>query len=154
MVKAFLQNILRPKLVRMQLQAATKDDAIRELVDILDQGGLLKDRAEAERVVFERERAMSTGMENGIAIPHGKTDMVNSLVVSIGLKPKGLDFQAVDGQPSRILLLTLSPPGSTGPHLRFMAEVSKILRNADVRAKLLQTQTPEQLVQLLIAAAP
>jgi len=153
MTQAFFRSVLRPELVRLRLQATTKDDAIHELLSILDEAELLRDRGEAERVVFEREQAMSTGMENGIAIPHGKTDSVNHLLVGIALKPDGIDFSAFDRQLTTILILVISPLHNTGPHLRFMAEISKILRNADVRERILRAQSPEEVVSIIVSAA-
>lgn len=153
MTKSFLQSVLQPSLVQLTLNAARKDEAIKALLDIPDRQGLLKNRQEAERVVFERERAMSTGMEQGIAIPHGKTDTVDKLLVAVALKPEGLEFSALDGQPSRIFILVLSPLASTGPHLRFMAEISKILRRAEVRDAVLKAADPQALVDILVNAA-
>jgi mannitol/fructose-specific phosphotransferase system IIA component (Ntr-type) len=153
MTATFLRSVLRPEHVRLCLQASLKDDAIRELIGILDEAGLLKNRDEAERVVFDREQAMSTGMENGIAIPHGKTDTVDNLLVGLALKPDGIDFCSFDKQPSTILIIVISPLRNTGPHLRFMAEISKILRNPDTRRLILEARTPEQVVNAIIGAA-
>lgn len=149
MAQNFLRDALSPSLVRMQLESDTKEGVIRELIDILDRAGLLSDRAEAERVVLEREDVMSTGMEHGLAIPHGKTDTVDRLLVSMGLKPEGMDFDCMDGEPARILLLTLSPASSTGPHVRFMAEVSRLMSSGEVREQVLSAQTPEDIVEVL-----
>ena len=145
--------MLRPERVRLRLQATTKDDAIRELLSILDDAQLLRDRGEVERVVFEREQAMSTGMENGVAIPHGKTDSVDRLLVGIALKPEGIEFNAFDRRLSTILIVVISPLQNTGPHLRFMAAISKILRNPDVRQRILRAQSPEEVVSIIVSAA-
>ena len=133
----------------MRLKADTKDEAIRELVGILAEAGLLGDRGEAERVVLERERVMSTGMEAGIAIPHGKTDTVDRLVVGLALKAEGIDFDCADGKPARILLVTLSPACRTGPHLRFMADITRLLRDPGLREAVLNAATPREVVSLL-----
>ena len=96
MATSFLRNALRPEFVRVSMAAETKEEAIRELVGILEAGGVLPDPEEALRVVCEREKVMSTGMERGIAIPHGKTDTVDSLHVAFATKPEGIDFDSVD----------------------------------------------------------
>lgn len=142
-----LQNALVPAQAKPRMAASTKQAAITELLDMLDSAGVLSNRAEAERVVFERERRMSTGLENGVAIPHGKTDAVDRLLVAVGTKPEGIDFDCADGKPARFLILTLSPASGTGPHIRFMAEVSRLLHSDSVRNKALAAQTPEALVQ-------
>jgi mannitol/fructose-specific phosphotransferase system IIA component (Ntr-type) len=145
----FLKNVIRHDLVKPRLQSEGKNEIILELIDILDSHGLLKDRKEAERVVIDRERMMSTGLEKGIAIPHGKCESVDQLVVAIGLKPDGVDFDSADGELSKIFLLTLSPAGRSGPHIRFMAEISKLLQDDKLRSKVLAAQTSSEIVRLL-----
>ena len=149
MLPSILRHALRAEAVKLRLAAECKADAIRELVQTLDKAGLLPDAADALRVVEAREKVMSTGMENGIAIPHGKTDSVGQLVVAIGLKPEGIDFDSVDGEPTRIVLLTVSPASKSGPHLRFMADVTRILRDADLRERILSAETAAEVVRLL-----
>lgn len=153
MASSFFQSVLKPELIRMHLAATTKEAAIKELLDIVELSGALRDRAEAERIVFERERCMSTGMECGIAIPHGKTNTVDRLVVAMALKPEGLDFDSVDKVAANVFIITLSPVTQTGPHLRFMAEVSTLLRSARMRASLMAAKTPEEVISVLTADA-
>lgn len=133
----------------MSLAAETKVDAIRELVGILASAGLVSDASEAERVVMQREAVMSTGMEQGVAIPHGKTDTVDRLVAAVAIKPGGIDFDCADGEPARILIITLSPASRPGPHLRFMAEASRLLHDARVRERVLTAQSRNELVTVL-----
>jgi PTS system nitrogen regulatory IIA component len=152
MTASFLWQILKPNLIRMSLKSRTKPEIIHELVGILDAAKLLKDRADAESVVLAREAMMSTGMENGVAIPHGKTDTVDGLLVAMALCPEGVDFDCLDRKPAQILIITLSPASRTGPHIRFMAEISRILRNADLREQVLKAMTPEEVVDILLHA--
>lgn len=146
MAQSFLSKSLDPRHVKPRLESEDKAGVIRELIAILADAGAIPDREAAETVVFEREKTMSTGMEHGVAIPHGKTDTVDSLIVSMGLKPEGVDFQCIDGQPARILILTLSPASRTGPHIRFMAGISKLLRDSAVRDRLLECQTVDEIM--------
>ena len=150
MPASILRQALRPEVVKLRLEATTKDEAIRELVQILDDAGCLPDPAEALRVVEGRERVMSTGMENGLAIPHGKTDTVPQLVVAMGLKPAGIEFDSVDGDPATILLITVSPASKSGPHLRFMADVTRLLRDGEMREQVLTAASPSEVVGLLV----
>jgi len=85
--------------VVLGLKSTTSSPVIEEMVDTLVAAGQIKDRAVALQAILERERKMSTGMQNGIAIPHGKTSAVDTLVSLVGLKPEGLDFESLDGQP-------------------------------------------------------
>lgn len=89
-------------------------------------------------------------MQNGIAIPHGKTDSVDCLVAALGIKREGIDFGALDGQPSTIFVMTVSPDSRTGPHIQFLAEVSRPLNDASVRAKILSASTREEVLKLLL----
>ncbi|MCF7853425.1 MAG: PTS sugar transporter subunit IIA [Candidatus Pacebacteria bacterium] len=144
-----LRSFLKPELVRVNISATCKREAILTLLNIVDDAGSLRDRDEAERVVFERERNMSTGLERGVAIPHGKTDSVDNLLVAIATKPDGLDFDSADGQPAKILVLTLSPAGRSGPHIRFMAEISRLLRDDVLRRRVVEAQSADEIVSLL-----
>ena len=149
MSSSFLRNALSPEFVRVSMAAETKEEAIRELVGILETGGVLPDPEEALRVVYEREKVMSTGMERGIAIPHGKTDTVDSLHVAFAVKPEGIDFDCADGEPARILIVTISPASRSGPHIRFMAEISRLLQDTGLRDRVLAAASPEEIVRLL-----
>ena len=96
-----LRKVLSVDTIALDLKSDTKDGIIEEMIDLLMAAGKirdLKDKKEALRVVLERERKMSTGMQNGIAIPHGKTDRVDNLVAAVALKKSGVDFGSLDGQ--------------------------------------------------------
>ncbi len=150
---SIIESALRPELVKLHLENTEKKAIIRELVQILADAKVIGDQAAVEKALLERERQLSTGLHDGIAIPHGKTDAVDKLHVAIGLKPEGVDFDCVDGQPARIFIITVSPASQTGPHIRFMADISRLLRQADVRSRLLSAQTQEEVVALLITEA-
>lgn len=147
-----LRKVLAADTISLALKSDTKEGIIEEMIDLLMAAGKirdLKDRKEALRVVLERERKMSTGMQNGIAIPHGKTDRVDTLVAAVALKKEGVDFGSLDGQPSRIFVMTLSPDTRTGPHIQFLAEISRQLSDASVREKVLAAERPEDVLQIL-----
>jgi Kef-type K+ transport system membrane component KefB/mannitol/fructose-specific phosphotransferase system IIA component (Ntr-type) len=131
-----------------RLRGTTKQDAIEELLDLLDRAGLLRDRAAAAAAVWERENSMSTGMQHGIAIPHGRTDAVDRLVCAVGLCPAGIDFESIDGAPARMIVLTLSPRRAATPHVQFMSTISQILDEAGRKA-LLACETPAAMAAVL-----
>lgn len=133
------------------LKAATKAEAIERLLELLVAGGKVSDANAAREAVLARERKMSTGMKNGIAIPHGKTDAVDGLVACLAISEEPIDFESLDGLPSRIFIMTLSPPSKTGPHLQFLAEVSQLFKSPDRRQALLDARTPEALLEALYA---
>ncbi len=136
--------------ISLDLQGATKEAILAEMVDLLVASGHIRDRDAVLKAIVDREKRMSTGMQNGIAIPHGKTDSVDCLVAALGIKRGGVDFEALDGQPSNIFVMTVSPDSRTGPHIQFLAEISRPLNDAAVRAKLLAATTREDVLKLLL----
>ncbi|MDR1933772.1 MAG: PTS sugar transporter subunit IIA [Spirochaetales bacterium] len=135
--------------VTADLQGATKQEIIESLLDMLMSTGKVKDREAALAAVLDREKKMSTGMENGIAIPHGKTDAVEELVAAVGVSKHPVDFEALDKQLSQIFIMTLSSNQRTGPHIQFLAEISQLLRSADMRRKLIAAKEPRDILQIL-----
>jgi len=92
---------------------------------------------------------MSTGMENGIAIPHGKTDAVEELLAGVGITKHDVDFNSLDGKPCRIFIMTLSPSHRTGPHIQFLSEISQLLRSEEKRKKLLSAADSREILRAL-----
>ncbi len=127
-VSSLQQSCFRPC-----LQGRDKVAVITELVDELVRNGLLLDRDGVLASVLEREALMSTGMQYGIALPHGKHESVPGLASVIGISPSGVEFESLDGQPSRIFVMTVSSPNTVGPHLRFLASIGKLLGRAEIR---------------------
>ena len=144
-----LKKPLTAETISLDLKGSTKEEILEEMVDLLMASGRIKDRDAVLRAVSERERRMSTGMQNGIAIPHGKTDSVDSLVAALGICRDGVDFGALDGQPSTIFVMTVSPDSRTGPHIQFLAEISRPLNDPNMRAKLMMAATSEEVLALL-----
>ena len=145
-----LKKPLTAETISLDLKGDSKDAILAEMVDLLVASGHIRDRDAVLKAVLEREKRMSTGMQNGIAIPHGKTDSVDCLVAALGIKRAGVDFGALDGQPSNIFVMTVSPDSRTGPHIQFLAEISRPLNDASVRAKLLAATSPDEVLHLLI----
>jgi PTS system nitrogen regulatory IIA component len=136
--------------ISLDLRGNDKEEVLAEMVDLLAASGHIRDKDAVLKAVTDREKRMSTGMQNGIAIPHGKTDSVDCLVAALGIKREGIDFGALDGQPSTIFVMTVSPDSRTGPHIQFLAEVSRPLNDASVRAKILSASTREEVLKLLL----
>jgi len=143
-----LRNRFLPETLRPRLLATTKQGVIAELVGLLYENGLILDRERAVRAVFEREQSLSTGMEFGVAIPHARTDAVQQLVCAVGLKKEGIDFDSLDRQPVRIVVLVLAPESAPSPQLQFIAQMCRLLNEAG-RASLLACQTSEDMYGVL-----
>lgn len=132
-----IKHILTPAVIGTSLASTTKEGIIRELLDMLVSANLVSDKEEVFSALMERERKMSTGIQHGVAIPHAKTKAVKELVACIGLKPEGIDFDALDGEPSTIFIMTLSPVDRVGPHVQFLAEISMVIKTQEARDRLL-----------------
>jgi len=145
-----LRKVLSPELVSLGMKASTKREAIEELVDLLMKSGKIRDRDAALQAVLERESKMSTGIQHGVAIPHGKTGAVDDLVACVAVKPEGIDFESLDGEPSTIFIMTLSPLNKTGPHVQFLAEISRLLKTAESRERILKVASRQELLSILL----
>jgi mannitol/fructose-specific phosphotransferase system IIA component (Ntr-type) len=151
-LKVGLGHYLRPETLVPNLQATTKEGVIDELLRCLEKERLISNYDEAKRAVWAREQSMSTGMQYGIAIPHGRTDAVERLVCAVGLKRDGVDFDSIDGEPSRIIVLALSPERVSAPHMQFMSTVSQILDDSG-REVLLACRKSREMFDVLARSA-
>ncbi|TVR05655.1 MAG: hypothetical protein EA403_02040 [Spirochaetaceae bacterium] len=136
---------------QLPLKGATREAVIEELVDLLHAAGKLKDRDHVLSDVLERERSVSTGMERGVAIPHAKTDGVESIAVAVGVAPGGVDFGAIDNQPSRLIFLIASPTESRGPHLQLLSSIATLCGRANVLDAALKASSTQELIRTLSA---
>jgi len=144
-----LKSVLNRNSVRVGLPGSTKDEIIREMVGIIlsNARGLVK--SDVLNAVFQREAQMSTGMKNGVAIPHAKLDSVTRLHAAVAVSAEPVDFESLDGLPARIFVMTISPAAQTGPHLQFLAEVSALLADAEFRARVLAARGGDELLKTL-----
>lgn len=145
-----LKKALSPRVIFPELQAQTKDEAIVAMVTLLAQAHGVDDVGPLIEAVRAREAREATGLEYGVAVPHGKTDAVPNLIAGVARLTEGVDFGARDGQPSRILVMTISPQARSGPHLQFLGEVIKILRGAELREQILAAPDANTIYRLMI----
>jgi len=146
-----LRDYCNPAAILCELEAADKEDAIRQLVDVLveaksvpkTKGSLIY------KEVVERERQASTGIGKGIGIPHARSQHAKKISMAIGFAGSGIDFSAVDGERVRVILLLVSPKDSTDEHLAAMKEIVTIARDAYQRQRLLGCRSPESFLDLL-----
>jgi mannitol/fructose-specific phosphotransferase system IIA component (Ntr-type) len=150
---ARLRDYLAVDALRPRLLAEDKDGVIAELVDLLDEQGAVRDRQAALRAVMDREEGLSTGLQHGLALPHGRTDAVTRLVCAVGLKPEGVEFGSLDERPARIVVLALAPAGAAAPQIQFISLISQVLDEKG-RAALLACDTPEDMYAVLTGLSP
>ena len=141
-------DLIATNVVRVPLKSKTKTEVIRELIDVLDKTGKLSDAESTFKAVIARENMGSTGLEKGIAVPHAKTEKVKSLTLAIGIAPDGVDFDSLDGEPSKLFFLLLAQPSQSGPHIEALAEIARITRSQSFCRLLLNAKTPEEVVEL------
>lgn len=139
------------KAVSSDLQGNTKEEIISELVGILIKGGEIKktQKAKVVEVLMAREALGSTAIGQGIAIPHGKTDCVDSLIGCLGVSKKGIDFDSLDGEPAYIFFLLIAPVDSAGPHLKALARISRLLKDKFVRDNLKAVKDDKDMLKLV-----
>ncbi len=148
-----LASLLSPDLVKVGLAARDKDAAIAEMVDFLAARGKVPAdrRDEILRAVMERERSLSTGMEHGIALPHGSVDCVPELAGALGISAEGIEFATLDGLPAHLIVCLVVPRQRTSRHVRTLAGIARLLNNESLRARLLTAKTAEEAMAMISA---
>ena len=143
-------DVLREACVVADVTGGTKEAVLTELVSALKQEGLIEDAGEAVRVILEREKLGSTGIGEGVAIPHGKMRGLDTILCAFGRSKKGVQFGAVDGQPVHIFFLLLAPEETTGLHLKLLSRISRILRDTSFRKKLMEQMDANRLYRDIV----
>jgi nitrogen PTS system EIIA component len=131
-----IAEALHEACVITDIKGTTKREVIRELVEALRQANLIGDAEKAAKVIEDREKLGSTGIGDGVAIPHGKLKGLHTILVAFGRSSSGVDFEAVDGKPVHIFFLLLAPEDSASLHLKMLSRISRILRDPGFRRKL------------------
>ncbi|MBR4322165.1 cation:proton antiporter [Treponema sp.] len=144
-----LTRFLNEKCISCELKGKTKDEILEEMLTLLIQSGNVENREMVMAALKDREAAGSTGLEKGIAIPHTKTNGVTETCVAIGIKKDGVDFDSMDGNPSKIFIMLVSPVDGTNPLMRAMAAFSGALMHEEVRTSLLEAKNPAEVVEIL-----
>lgn len=144
-------DFLCPGAVIADLKAVTKKELIEEMVAVMVEAGAFekKHKVKIIDVLMAREALGSTAIGQGIAIPHGKTDCVDKLVAGLGISRKGIDFDALDGEPAHIFFLLAAPIDSAGPHLKALARVSRLLKDKYFRESLRSAKDKKDILELV-----
>ena len=141
-------ELITPEVIKVGLTAKDKPGVLRELVRILIDAGKVTDEDEILDALLKRETLQSTGLEAGIAVPHAKTTAVGSLTLAIGIAQEGIDFDAIDHQPSKLFFLMLAPPDQSGPHIEALAEIARMSRSRSFISSLIAAQSPKEVMEL------
>jgi fructose-specific phosphotransferase system IIA component len=135
--------------IKVNLESRTKAEVVEELVDLLVAAGNVSNKNAAIKVLLDREELGSTGIGQGVAIPHAKSDAVKELVAAFGLSKSGIDFDALDGEPVNIFFLLLAPEEAAGNHLKALARISSLLKDKHFRRALLSAKTREEAIKVI-----
>jgi len=145
-----ISELLDPQAIVADLQARDKGRALAELTDALVACEPSLARDEVIEVLQEREKLGSTGIGDGVAIPHGKLGGIPELMLVFGRSRQGVDFESMDGQPAHLFFLLVAPEESVGVHLKTLARISKLLKDASVRQKLLNAVDRKAIYQVIL----
>jgi len=144
-----LSNILSEDRIKIPLENTSKEKIIEELVEIIDDSVTLSNKSQILQAVLEREAVMSTGVGDEVAIPHGKSDGVDDIVAALGITKEPVDFNSLDNKPVRLIWLIIGPQDKTGPHLKALSRISRLMHKKDFREKLLDTSLPTQMIDVI-----
>ena len=144
-----IMDFLSKKAVTANIRAADKEGVIRELVDLLVKAEDIKNKEELVRALLTRESLGSTGIGQGIGIPHAKCPNVKNLVAAFGLSQKGVNFDSLDGEPAYIFFLLLAPEESAGPHLKALARISRMLKDKYFRELLRKAKDEKEILRII-----
>ena len=141
---------LKCEFIIEELKAVTREAVLAELAAVLTHAVSTVEQDEMVKVLMARERLGSTGIGDGIAIPHGKIGGLDDLMIAIGRSNKGVDFNAMDGKPVHLFFLLMAPENSSGQHLKVLARISRLLKDSVLRKKLMEAESPDELFNLLV----
>ncbi|NOZ61924.1 MAG: PTS sugar transporter subunit IIA [Calditrichaeota bacterium] len=144
-----LSDILSDDLIIIPLKSQDKISAIKEMVDHLYEKKKIASRDKILQAILDREKVMSTGVGGHVAIPHGKAEGVKEIVASIAITENDVDFHSIDNEPVRLIFLLVGPPDKTGPHLKALSRISRLLTLKDFRNKLLHSRTPQEVMRVI-----
>lgn len=146
-----INNMLSENCINLDLKGTNKNQIIDELVEILNAAGKLNDKEEYKKEILKREAQSSTGLEEGIAIPHAKTSAVKVPSIAFGLSKTGVDYDSLDGEPSKLFFMIAAPANASDTHIEVLSKLTTTLLDDDVRERLLNAASPKEVIEILSA---
>ena len=144
-----ISEFLKPEAIIMQMESREKIAALKELVDNMVANETVENGEELQKALAKRENLESTGIGDGIAIPHARTDAVNNLVLAFARSQNGVDFSAIDGKPSHLIFMIASPVNKKSEYIMALAKLSRLLRRQEVRQLLRDADNPEEVLDII-----
>ena len=144
-----IMEFLSKKAITANLKASDKEGVIRELVDLLAKADEIKNKEDLIKALLTRESLGSTGIGQGIGIPHAKSANAKNLVAAFGLSHQGVNFDSLDGEPVYIFFLLIAPEESAGPHLKALARISRMLKDKYFREMLKKAKDEKEILRII-----
>ena len=144
-----IYELLDEKSIKIGLQAASKQEVMEELVDLLVGAGKVDDKHAVLDALWERENKISTGLENGVAVPHCKTSAVSTLTAGLGVSKQGIEFDAFDQKPSKIFFILIAETNNPGPHVRALRKLSLLLRSPEIRDAIITSKSSAECLAII-----
>lgn len=141
-------DILSLSNIKAEVESESKTDVINELVDLLKDDESVKDVEEVKSAVLEREEIMSTGVGKGFAIPHAKIASVKGIIACFAKTSKNIDFNALDGEPVKLIFLLIGQDNLVGPHIKLLSRISRMMNKDEFRDSLLEAEDAEEIYKI------
>jgi fructose-specific phosphotransferase system IIA component len=143
-----ISDILDESMIRTQLAGSSKNEIIDAMIGVISTSEKVRDIEKVRTAIFDREKIMSTGVGNGFAIPHGKTDAVTDVVAAFAVTAEPIDYESLDEQPVRLIFLLVGKDSMVGPHIKLLSRISRLMNKEDFRAKLLAAASPKDVMEV------
>lgn len=144
-----ISELLKPSLIKISLQSDNKEDLFPELVQLFVSEGMIKDRNMAIEVLEKREAKMSTGISNGLGLPHGRLPEAQKTLLALGLSEEGIEYDSLDGEPVYVVICIFAEPENPGHHVRVLAEISRLFSIPGFMGRLRRAQSPQEVLDVI-----
>ena len=144
-----LTDILLEDHIQIPLKAENRDDSIKKLLQLLDKNKMLSDFDQAYQAILDREKLMTTGVGNNVAIPHCKHNSCPNFAVALGVQNQGVDFSSVDRKKAKIIFLLVGPENNPGMHIKLLSRISRLMSNDELRQHLLNCKNPAEILRVI-----
>ncbi|MCF8259669.1 MAG: PTS sugar transporter subunit IIA [Melioribacteraceae bacterium] len=144
-----ISDILKENRVKIGLKKNAKEEIIKEIIDLFADDDRINNLDEVKKVVLERETVMSTGVGKGFAIPHGKTNAANEIIIGFGSTAEPVEFESLDGNPVNLIFLVVGKENMVGEHIKILSRISRMMNKDDFRARLSKAKTPKDVLNII-----
>ena len=143
-----ISEVIEEQFIRTNLPGGSKEEIINRMIEIIGNSKNVLDKEKVRQAIFEREKIMSTGVGNGFAIPHGKTDAVKDIVAAFAITERPINYQALDDQPVRLVFLLIGKDSLVGPHIKLLSRISRLMNKEGFRDELIMSKSPKEVLEL------